>query len=119
MKKTLVVGASLKPSRYSNLIVHRLREKGYPVVAFGLREGKVADIEIQDNLDGVDDIHTVTLYMNPGRQKPFYDKIISLQPERVIFNPGTENPEFYKLLKEQDIEVEVACNLVMLATNQF
>lgn len=119
MKKTLVVGASLKPSRYSNLIVHRLREKGYPVVAFGLREGKVADIEIQDTLEGVEDIHTVTLYMNPGRQEPFYDAIINLEPERVIFNPGTENPEFYKKLKEHGIEVEVACNLVMLATNQF
>lgn len=119
MKKTLVVGASLKPSRYSNLVIHRLREKGIPVIAYGLREGQVADIEIQNSLDGVADVHTVTLYMNPSRQEAIYQEIIDLGPERVIFNPGTENPEFYKKLREKGIEVEVACNLVMLATNQY
>ncbi len=119
MKKTLVMGASLKPSRYSNLVIHRLRDKGVPVIAFGLREGKVADVQIRTSLEAIEDIHTVTLYLNPSRQEPFYEKIISLSPERVIFNPGTENPQFYDVLRDHGIAVEVACNLVMLATNQY
>lgn len=119
MKNTLVMGASLKPTRYSHIIIHRLREQGVPVIAYGLRRGRVADVEIQTDFENVSDVHTVTLYLNPARQQPFYDTIIGLKPERVIFNPGTENPEFYSLLEREGIEVEVACNLVMLATNQF
>ena len=65
------------------------------------------------------DIDTVTLYLNPKRQQEYYDYIISLHPKRVIFNPGTENPEFYELLRNKKIEVEVACTLVLLGTNQY
>ena len=61
-------------------------------------------------------IDTVTLYLNPKRQEEYYDYIISLQPRRVIFNPGTENMEFIKLLKNNQIESEIACTLVLLST---
>ncbi|GAL66544.1 hypothetical protein JCM19301_3022 [Jejuia pallidilutea] len=64
-------------------------------------------------------IHTVTLYLNPNRQKAYYNYIVSLQPKRVIFNPGTENPEFYNILKENNIAFEAACTLVLLSTNQY
>ncbi len=119
MKKTLVFGASTNPSRYSYLAINRLVINGHEVVAFGLKQGKVAGIDIDVELQDYDNIDTVTLYMNPQRQKKFYDYILSLEPKRVIFNPGTENTEFYKLLKENNIVFEPACTLVLLSINQY
>jgi hypothetical protein len=119
MKKTLVFGASLKPNRYSNLAVKRLRDNGITTMAFGLRPGEISDIQVSTNLDQFQDIHTVTLYLNPKRQEQYYEAIIDMNPKRVIFNPGTENPEFYRRLKENGITVEVACTLVLLSTGQY
>ncbi|MEY8847454.1 CoA-binding protein [Psychroserpens sp. XS_ASV72] len=118
-KKTLVFGASLKPMRYSNIAINRLVQNKHDVVAYGLKEGVVAGITIDTDLKSYENIDTITLYLNPQRQKPYYDYLISLQPERIIFNPGTENPEFQKLLQDNDIEFEVACTLVLLGTNQY
>lgn len=119
LKKTLVIGASLNPARYSNLAINRLVTYKHPVVAIGLKEGEVAGVQISTEKKDFKDIDTVTLYLNPQRQKSYYDYIISLKPKRVIFNPGTENPEFFKILRENSIEVEVACTLVLLGTNQY
>jgi hypothetical protein len=118
-KKTLVIGASLKPQRYSNIAINRLVNHNHDVVAFGLKEGTVAGIDIDTNLMPYKNVHTVTLYLNPERQKAFYDYIMSLQPERIIFNPGTENSEFQNLLKQNNIFFEEACTLVLLGTNQY
>lgn len=119
MKKTLVFGASLKSNRYSNLAIERLIASGVETFAFGLREGNVSGVEINNNFDKISDIHTISLYLNPKRQEEYYNKIIALAPKRVIFNPGTENPEFYDLLKNENIEVDVACTLVLLSTAQY
>lgn len=119
LKKTLVIGASLNPARYSNLAINRLVTYKHPVVAIGLKEGEVAGVQISTEKKDFKDIDTVTLYLNPQRQKSYYDYIISLKPKRVIFNPGTENPEFFRILRENSIEVEVACTLVLLGTNQY
>ena len=116
---TLVIGASTNPNRYSNIAIKRLRDKEVPVVAIGLRAGKVLDVIIQNEKEDFADIDTVTLYLNPKRQVEYYSYIISLQPRRVIFNPGTENLEFTKLLQENNIESEIACTLVLLSTNQY
>jgi len=118
-KRTLVLGASLKPQRYSNIAMHRLVSHNHDVVAFGLRAGEVSGVSIDTNLMPYKDIDTVTLYLNPKRQKAFYDYIISLNPKRVIFNPGTENSEFQNILKQEDIYFEEACTLVLLSTNQY
>jgi predicted CoA-binding protein len=118
-KKTLVLGASLKPQRYSNIAMHRLVSHNHQVVAFGLKEGNVAGVDIDTDLMPYEDVHTVTLYVNPERQKAYYDYLISLQPKRVIFNPGTENSEFQNLLKQNNIFFEEACTLVLLGTNQY
>ena len=90
-----------------------------PVVAIGLKRGEVAGVNITTEKEDFKDIDTVTLYLNPKRQQEYYDYIISLHPKRVIFNPGTENREFYELLRNKNIEVEVACTLVLLGTNQY
>ncbi|WP_299115966.1 CoA-binding protein [uncultured Winogradskyella sp.] len=118
-KKTLVIGASLKPQRYSNIAINRLRMYNHEVVAFGLKSGKVNDVEIDLELMPYENVDTVTLYLNPKRQQLYYDYIIGLKPKRVIFNPGTENPEFYHLLKQSKIAYEAACTLVLLGTGQY
>ncbi|KAA5824475.1 CoA-binding protein [Algibacter amylolyticus] len=118
-RKTLVLGASLKPQRYSNMAIKRLVSNKIEVVAFGLRKGEVAGVEIDTELLPYKDVHSVTLYLNPTRQQEYYDYIVSLKPSRVIFNPGTENPELYSILKANNIAFEVACTLVLLSTNQY
>lgn len=119
MKKTLVFGASLKSNRYSNLVVNRLVTHNIETEAFGLKTGKIGEVQIKTNLRDFQNIHTVTLYISASRQPDFYGGLLNLKPKRVIFNPGTENPEFYKILEDNGIEVEVACTLVLLATNQY
>ncbi len=118
-KKTLVLGASLNPGRYSNLAINRLVTYDHTVEAVGLKKGVVAGVDISTEKDAFENIDTVTLYLNPKRQEEYYNYIVSLNPKRVIFNPGTENPEFYEILRKNNIEVEVACTLVLLGTNQY
>ena len=119
MKKTLVFGASLNPNRYSHYVIQRLVANNYEVVAFGLRKGEVEGVIIDTTLKPYKDIDTVTLYMNAKRQKEYYNYIIGLRPNRIIFNPGTENPEFFKQLEENNINFEMSCTLVLLSTNQY
>lgn len=119
MDNTLVFGASPNPSRYSYIAIERLVEAGLPTLAFGLHEGKVKGVRVQNTLEGIEAVHTITLYMRPVRQVAFYDAILKMRPKRVIFNPGTENPDFYELLRQEDIEVIVACTLVMLSMRTY
>ena len=118
-KKTLVLGATAKPDRYAYMAINSLVNKGHSVIAIGQQTGEVAGVKIQTKAVPVKNIDTVTLYLNPKNQREYYNYIIEAQPKRVVFNPGTENPEFYQLLKSNNIEVEVACTLVLLSTNQY
>ncbi|MCI4666786.1 MAG: CoA-binding protein [Bacteroidia bacterium] len=120
-KNTLVMGASLKEERYSNLAIHMLRENNLPTLAFGLREGEVEGVAISKELESFENetIDTITLYLNPQRQEEYYDWLIARKPRRVIFNPGTENAAFMKMLEDNGIEVVIACTLVMLRTKQY
>lgn len=119
VKKTLVLGVSLNPDRYSNMAVKRLTSNQVEVVAIGSKYGRIGKVLIEKDSFLYKDIHTVTLYLNRLRQKDYYDYIISLNPKRVIFNPGTENPDLYKILEENSIEYTEACTLVLLSTNQY
>ncbi|MGB5244239.1 MAG: CoA-binding protein [Lutimonas sp.] len=119
MKKTLVLGASKRPNSYANLAMHRLAEKGIESMGIGLEEGVVADIPIVTGTPELNDIHTITVYLNPKRQAPLVAYLISLHPKRIIFNPGTENSAIYPQLRAAGIEVEIACTLVLLATDQY
>jgi uncharacterized protein len=118
-KKTLVLGATTKPERYAYKAMNMLTQKGHTVLAIGQNAGEVAGVKIQTKAIPVKNIDTVTLYLNPVRQRDYYNYIIEAQPKRVVFNPGTENPEFYQLLELNNIKAEVACTLVLLATNQY
>ena len=118
-KKTLVLGASLKPHRFSYKAILTLTCHGYPVAAVGLREGRIGEVDIRKPFPELTDIHTVTLYVGPVHQSFYKDYILGLHPARVIFNPGTENPEFESLLDENGIEVVEKCMLVMLSKGEY
>ena len=118
-KKTLVLGASENPARYSYLAINRLRANQHPVVAIGKREGKVSDVNIKTDRPPINDIDTVTLYLNVQHQKQYYDYILSLHPKRIIFNPGAENDELAAMAVQQGIQPMEACTLVLLSTGQY
>lgn len=118
-KKTVVLGASDNPDRYSYLAVQKLTKYNHPVVAIGKKEGNIGNVEIIKNQPALTDVDTVTLYLNPLNQKPYYDYILSLKPKRIIFNPGTENDELVAMAKENNIQPLEACTLVLLDTNQY
>ncbi|MEP6926238.1 MAG: CoA-binding protein [Ginsengibacter sp.] len=118
-KKTLVLGASSNPSRYSYLAVNSLQAKGYEVIAIGKREGKVGQVQVEIKEKNIDDLDTVTLYLNAGNQKQYYNYIFSLHPKRIIFNPGAENEELYSMAKDKGIFSQEACTLVLLSTGQY
>lgn len=117
--KTVVIGASPNPSRYAYLATMRLLDKGHEVVPVGLRKGTIAGAKIETELMPIEEVHTVTMYVGPGNQPYWYNYILSLHPKRIIFNPGTENPEFEKMATEKGIETLHSCTLVMLSTSTF
>ncbi len=118
-KRTLVLGASTNSTRASFQAVERLAREGIEVIPVGIREGDIHGIPIIQGRPAAVDVHTVTLYLNPQRQKDYYDYIFSLHPRRIIFNPGTENPELIHLARDRGIECEIACTLVLLAVGQY
>ncbi len=118
-KKTVILGASDNPARYSYLALNRLKNNGHPVVAIGRKEGMVNGVPILKGTPEEKEVDTVTLYLNPYHQKMYYDYIVSLQPKRIIFNPGTENDELVSLAESNGIKTFEACTLVMLATGQY
>lgn len=119
MKKTVVLGASDNPARYSYLAVQKLNRYGHPVVAIGKKAGKVDGTDVITERPDEKDVDTITLYLNPQHQKQYYDYILSLKPKRIIFNPGAENSELEKLAVDNGIEPMDACTLVLLGTGQY
>ena len=119
VKKTLVIGASDNPARYSFLAVRQLAGHGQPVVALGRREGQVDGVPIVTERPTDPDFDTVTLYVNPTHQQDYYDYIISLHPKRILFNPGAENPAFAEMAAASGIQPVEACTLVLLSTGQY
>ena len=118
-KTTLVLGASDNPARYSYLALNSLRRHGHPVIAIGKKQGKVADVSITNAREPHANVDTVTLYLNPLHQKMYYEYIVSLNPKRIIFNPGTENEELSVLAEQHGIKTMEACTLVLLSTGQY
>ncbi len=120
-KRTLIVGATTNPDRYAFLVAQQFASRGMEFIPIGIKKGvvfgeEILDLKVKPDLK---DIHTITLYLGPANQSEWMDYLIGLKPKRIIFNPGTENPEFFKKAKKAGIEVLPACNLVMLSTGQY
>ncbi|PID70900.1 MAG: CoA-binding protein [Flavobacteriales bacterium] len=118
-KKTLIIGATTKLNRYAYIATRRLLQQGIDVVAIGVREGQIANVSICTGKPYFKNIDTVSLYINPSIQKEYYEYIVKLKPNRVIFNPGTENDVFKKILEDNNISAEYTCTLVLLSTGLY
>lgn len=118
-KRTVVLGASASPDRYAFQAFMQLRAKGHEPLPVGVRAGKIDETDILLGSPALEDVDTVTLYVNPERQRDYYAYILGLKPRRIIFNPGTENAEFARMAREQGIEVVIGCTLVMLTLNNY
>ena len=121
MKKTLVVGATPHAHRNAYMAATRLENAGHETLNIGIRKGLVNGQEIINLRDkpALEDIDTVTLYINPMWQEEWGPYLLSLNPKRIIFNPGTENPDLARKAEEQGIEVAFACTLVMLSADTY
>ena len=119
MKRTIVLGASTNPTRYSYKAVHQLNANGFETIPVGIKKGAIDGIDIQNGTPDIENVDTITLYLNPKRQEQYYDYILGLNPKRIIFNPGTENPTLINLAKSKGIEIEIACTLVMLSVGNY
>ena len=117
--KTLLIGASVNPERYAHKAIHLLLKHEIEVVPMGIRPGLVANLSIVSPFIAQVNIHTITLYIGASKQEPYFDFILKINPKRVLFNPGTENPKLVKLLNGKGIIWENACTLVLLSTNQY
>ncbi|HEX7366364.1 MAG TPA: CoA-binding protein [Pelobium sp.] len=118
-KKTLIIGATPNPDRYAYKAAHKLVQFGHDIVNVGVKKGEVANQPIEKPEQIHNDIDTVTLYVNPNNQKDLYDYILNTKPKRIIFNPGTENPELEQKAEDLGIETMEACTLVLLSTHQY
>ncbi|MBK9352670.1 MAG: CoA-binding protein [Bacteroidetes bacterium] len=118
-KKTVVLGASSKIDRYSNRAVKQLMANGHLVIPIGFENEKINGLQIETALLPIENVNTISLYLNPKRQEAYYDYILSLNPKRIIFNPGTENKDLEQLAKKQNIETIEACTLVMLSVGNY
>ena len=121
MKKTVIIGATTDPSRYAYLAARMLTQYNNEIVPIGIKKGDLFGTKILNIFDKpkVDDVHTITLYIGPQRQPEWYDYLMSLNPKRIIFNPGTENDVLIRMAEERGIEAVEGCTLVMLRSNQY
>lgn len=119
MKKTLIIGATHNPTRYAYRAAQMLKAKGHEIINVGIKKGEVAGVEIEQPGDIHEGVHTITLYIGSDLQDGYHDYILKTNPKRVIFNPGTENPNLEELLLGNGIEAVSACTLVLLATGQY
>lgn len=115
---TCIIGASTNPSRYSFLAANMLSEYGHTYVLVGNKLGILNGIDISMSIPEIE-IDTISMYISPKNQIGFYHDILNRRPRRVIFNPGTENPELEKMLFDANVKVVQGCTLVMLRTNQY
>jgi predicted CoA-binding protein len=118
-KKTIVLGASTNPSRYSNMAVKKLLNFGHEVIPVGIKNGKIENLEIVPAIEVIQEVDTITLYLGPQNQPEYYDYVEAVNPKRVIFNPGTINIDFMERLRRKGIVVEDACTLVMLSAGTY
>ncbi|MGM0612939.1 MAG: CoA-binding protein [Bacteroidota bacterium] len=118
-KKTIVLGVSPDPKKRAHRVCKKLMEKGHTIVPLGIREGKVNNIPIITNTNNPQKAHTIVIFLRASRQKAWLSYILASNPKRIIFNPGSENPELVEIAKEREIDVLYGCTLLMLSSNRY
>lgn len=119
-QKVAILGASEKPERYSFLAFNMLQEYGHTPVPVSPKLKELKGIPVVSTVADIKTpIDTLTMYVGPEASAKMKNEILNLKPKRVIFNPGSENPELQEELKKNGVHVIEACTLVLLRTNQF
>ncbi len=120
-KKTVIIGATTNTGRYAYMAAERLSGASVEFVPVGIKKGTVFGQPILPIKEKpmVNDVHTVTMYIGPQNQPKWYAYILSLNPKRIVFNPGTENDEFQNLARQRNIEIVQGCTLVMLGVGTY
>ncbi|MFW6020018.1 MAG: CoA-binding protein [Bacteroidales bacterium] len=118
-KKTIVLGVSPDPQKRAHRVCKKLLEKGHTIVPLGIRPGYVNNIPIITDISTAEEVHTVIIYLRASRQKSWLPYILASKPRRIIFNPGSENPELIELAKERKIDILYECALLMLSSNRY
>ena len=119
-QRVAVVGASPKAKRYSNQAVRLLIQHGHEVVPIHPAVKTIEGLPVVPRVADLDGhVDTLTLYVSPDVSITLADAIVDLHPDRVLFNPGTENAALQELLATKGIHCEAACTLVLLNTGQF
>src|SRR3954465_1668137 len=118
-KTTAVIGASPNPDRYAYKATRSLKNHGHKVYPVGIAKGEIDGEKILLDKPMLEDVDTVTLYVGPKNQVHWKDYVLGLHPKRIIFNPGTENPEFEQMAAEKGIECVHGCTLVMLSIGDY
>lgn len=123
-KTVLVIGASDKPDRYSNKAIVKLKASGYKPIGIHpmlrVAEGAPVYASLSEvPAEDIADLHSVTMYVNPALSSKMLEELQALKPPRVIWNPGSENPEVQAQLEDSSIHNLEACTLVLLSTSQF
>lgn len=119
MKKTLILGATTNTARYAYKAAEKLTNYNHPIVPVGIKKGEVFGEQIINSKAIQIDVDTITMYVGPKNQEEWYEYIVETKPKRVLFNPGTENPILQHKLKEEGIEYEEACTLVLLNLGEY
>lgn len=116
----VVLGASNKSDRYSNMAVKMLREHGHRVIPIHPKLKEIEGLQVKPDLKAVEgEVDTLTMYVGAKRSQGMIADIVALNPKRVIFNPGAESAELEKALDKAHIPCLKACTLVMLRTGQY
>jgi predicted CoA-binding protein len=111
----VVLGASSNPNRTSYLAAKLLMQKGRPVFAYGNKKGKIGQLAISDSIPNNynQEVDTISIFLKPEQQIDYYNYILQSNPKKLIFNPGSENPELEALVKLKKTEVVTNCTIAL------
>jgi hypothetical protein len=119
-RNVAVLGASPKPERYSNQATRLLGRYDYRPIPVNPAFKEIEGLTCYPNLAAIGEpLHTITIYLSPGRSTPLIDEILATNPRRIILNPGAENEALAQAASDAEIEVVEGCTLVMLKTGLF
>jgi hypothetical protein len=119
-ERVAIIGASDNPERYSHRALLLLRRYGHEVIPVHPRLEQIEGVPVAADVSAINGpVDTVTMYVGPGISSSLQEKLITLKPRRVIFNPGAENAALASALEKAGIACEEACTLVLLNTGQF
>jgi predicted CoA-binding protein len=111
----LVLGATDNTNLTSYSAIKLMMHRGLHVMALGPKKTRIDQIAITDEPAAIKQADVVSIFLSAKKQRKYYDYILSLKPEKLVFNPGTENPELEFLAQKNQIQIIKGCTIALLA----